>query len=668
MISKRFLQSTLDALSAHIAILDEKGGILEVNGAWKQFSEENFPADRRPGVGTNYLEICDRAGGLSSEDASAAACGIRAVATGQSDEFHLEYPCHSPQERRWFALRATRFAGDGPARVVLAHENITARKLAEEHLQANEHRLQLALEAGGLDAFEYTVSDRRFWCFPRGDGFSGLPLQTSVSYEEWLERIHAEDRSRVAAGLERMLNEQIGFDLEYRRLLPNGEVQWVHTMASPIAEQGKVRRAHGVRRDITAYKESVAGLNKLSRAVEQSPVSIVITDRQGRIEYVNPKFCAVTGYTPGEVRGENPRMLKSGEMSADSYRQMWATLTAGEEWRGEFHNRKKNGELYWESASISPLRDDSGNVTHFIAVKEDITERKRAARQLIEYRENAERSRRALAHEQELNQIKSRFVSMVSHEFRTPLCVISMAVSLLDAYLDKMSGPDRTANVRQIQRAVGHMTQMMEDLLVHEKLGAGKMEGQRSRVDLAELLRRLIPAVSNHPVSIGWSVDPSVREVWLDENLLVHILSNLLGNAVKYSTERERITLEAKRLTANPPPAVDLATRRDDRLELKISDSGIGIPAADLPGLFKTFQRATNVGNRPGTGMGLAIVKQCVDALGGAIHIESEEGVGTTVWVWLPLVSADPPAVLPLLTGGMVVNEHPGLKTGNPVN
>jgi PAS domain S-box-containing protein len=114
----------------------------------------------------------------------------------------------------------------------------------------------------------------------------------------------------------------------------------------------------------------------LSRAVEQSPASIVITNPAGDIEYVNPKFVHVTGYTLAEALGKNPRILKSGDKSPEAYRELWQTITAGKEWSGEFHNKKKNGELYWESASISPIRDLAGRVTHYVAVKEDITARK----------------------------------------------------------------------------------------------------------------------------------------------------------------------------------------------------------------------------------------------------------------------------------------------------
>ncbi len=153
----------------------------------------------------------------------------------------------------------------------------------------------------------------------------------------------------------------------------------VHSSGRPLRdERGAIRGGIVVFRDMTERREAVERLRKLSHAVEQSPVSVVITDTHGNIEYVNPKFTQVTGYSSDEVLGLTPRILRSGEVPPEVYRELWTTITAGREWRGEFHNRKKDGELFWEFASISPILDEQGRITHFVAVKEDITERKKA--------------------------------------------------------------------------------------------------------------------------------------------------------------------------------------------------------------------------------------------------------------------------------------------------
>ncbi|MEW6489196.1 MAG: PAS domain S-box protein [Thermodesulfobacteriota bacterium] len=175
----------------------------------------------------------------------------------------------------------------------------------------------------------------------------------------------------------------VGRVLELAALRKRGEEFPVELSVSAVSLGGQWH-AVGILRDVTARKHIEEELRTLSRAVEQSPASVVITDREGSIEYVNPKFCELTGYTPEEARGQNPRILKAGTQPDDHYAQLWKTITAGETWRGEFHNKKKNGELYWEFASVSPILDSAGAVTHFLAVKEDVTERKEREQALAE--------------------------------------------------------------------------------------------------------------------------------------------------------------------------------------------------------------------------------------------------------------------------------------------
>jgi signal transduction histidine kinase len=230
-------------------------------------------------------------------------------------------------------------------------------------------------------------------------------------------------------------------------------------------------------------------------------------------------------------------------------------------------------------------------------------------------------------------------VSLVSHEFRTPLSIINMAAELLDGYLDKLTEEERTEHLNEIKNSVGRMTQMMNDFLIQSNCASGKMKCQPARVKVEALCRRLIaevPDYSGSPRAIECMVDPAVGEAWLDEKILRHIVGNLLSNAVKYSSAGQPVKLEVKRIAGGPQPSSGLDRPAETQLEFKVTDSGIGIPAADMAKLYQTFHRAANVGNRPGTGMGLAIVKQFVELHRGAIRFESDEGKGTTVWVWLP--------------------------------
>ncbi len=163
-------------------------------------------------------------------------------------------------------------------------------------------------------------------------------------------------------------------------------------------------------------------------AVEQSPASILITDSQGKIEYVNHKFTQITGYTKEEVIGQNPRILKSGEKNAEDYKSLWHTISSGNEWHGEFHNKKKNGELYWESASISPVKNNEDKITNYVAVKEDITKHKEA--EILIQEKGAEL--------QKLNDEKDKFFSILAHDLRSPFnAVLGITELLKDSVADR---------------------------------------------------------------------------------------------------------------------------------------------------------------------------------------------------------------------------------------
>jgi PAS domain S-box-containing protein len=263
--------------------------------------------------------------------------------------------------------------------IIAILRDVTQRKQAEEALRATEDRLTLAQSAMSIGSFEVDLktgvakwSEQLLRLFGISDFREGL------THEEWARLIHPEDRDRVVAEVAASVERQDELDRQYRVVWPDGTVHWLYSKTRVLLGPGdQPAKLIGVEFDITEHKAAEEKLRILSDAVEQSPVSIVITDLEGNIEYVNPKTTDITGYTFEELRGKNPRILKSGHTSDDEYRKLWATVPTGE-WRGTFHNKKKNGELFWEAASIRPIRDSSGKPKHYLAVKEDITERKLA--------------------------------------------------------------------------------------------------------------------------------------------------------------------------------------------------------------------------------------------------------------------------------------------------
>jgi signal transduction histidine kinase len=281
---------------------------------------------------------------------------------------------------------------------------------------------------------------------------------------------------------------------------------------------------------------------------------------------------------------------------------------------------RSDGEEFPVELALSRIPTDAGPI--FTAHIQDISERKRA---------EAERER-ALAHEKELSELKGRFVSMVSHEFRTPLGIIASSAEILEAYLERLSPAERQSNIRDITDATRHMSRMMEEVLLLGRVEAGRLACQPGPLDLVAFGNRLVEEITsatNGRCPIELQASPGLAEARADEGLLRHIFTNLLNNATKYSP-------------AGSPVEFHIAAR-GHRAQFTVRDQGIGIPETDARLLFQAFHRGRNVGDTPGTGLGMTIVKRCVELHGGKITFESKEGSGTSFVVSLPLFAFDGP-------------------------
>ncbi len=204
--------------------------------------------------------------------------------------------------------------------------------------------------------------------------FYGYVKEEFLTKKIW--EINMLPKDKVLIEMKRAIeNKQWRF--EFKHKLSSGEIRDVEAYSGQINIHGQIY-LYSIIHDITKRKETEEQLKKLSRAIEQSPNPVIITNLQGEIEYINPKFVQQTGYRWEEVKGKTPRILKSGEKSSEEYKELWDIILSGKDWQGLFHNRKKNGELFWEYAYISPIKDDNGNITHFVGIKEDVTERKKA--------------------------------------------------------------------------------------------------------------------------------------------------------------------------------------------------------------------------------------------------------------------------------------------------
>lgn len=378
-------------------------------------------------------------------------------------------------------------------------------------------------------------------------------------------------------------------------------------------------------RDLSKRYESENKLKLLSKAIENIPAGVVITDANASIEYINKKYEEMTGYKLKEMIGKNPRVLKSGETPDYVYSDLWNSITSGKEWDGELLNKKKNGELYWEKVLISPMTNIKGTTTHYLAIKEDISQKKEIERSLIEAKEKAE----------EMNRIKSNFLANMSHELRTPMIGILGYSDLLKTELIENKDLHDLASV--INKAGNRLMETLNHILDLSRIESGNVELNFSMVDIAELIKESATlfdeAAKQKNLTIKSRFLFDSAKFITDRRLVSMALNNLISNAIKF-TIKGGITIGAK---------IQKETETDF-VVIKVSDSGIGIPNDKLHIIFDEFRQVSEGYSRSfeGTGLGLTLTKKAVEILGGKISVESEPNVGSTFTLYLPVRISDP--------------------------
>lgn len=371
----------------------------------------------------------------------------------------------------------------------------------------------------------------------------------------------------------------------------------------------------GVIHDITEQRKIEAQLNKFGHMVAQSPVSIVVTDISGKIEFVNPKFTQMTGYTSAEACGQNPRILKSGLTPKATYRQLWEALTQGQVWEGEFLNKARNGSLFWEHATISPLRDEAGMTTHYLAIKEDISEKKSLQERLH--------------HSEKIDSI-GRLASGVSHDFNNMLAVISGNVEL--AMQREASGKPAEKYLRQIKDATERSAELTRQLLTFarkQEIKPVSMELNSKITQTLKFLKRLI----GEDIELVWQPGDSELYIFMDPSQLDQILTNLVVNARDAIATTGTLSLTTQHLCPHDLPAPPDAKR--DYVRLSVADSGCGMSTTLQQQVFEPFFTTKPEGK--GTGIGLSTVYGIVKQNDGHIHIQSQPGQGTIVQIDLPM-------------------------------
>ncbi len=352
-------------------------------------------------------------------------------------------------------------------------------------------------------------------------------------------------------------------------------------------------------------------LQKLHRAVEQSPVSVVITDPNTVIEYVNPAFSKTTGYRPEEAIGQTPRILKSGQVPASTYQEMWRTLRAGRNWSGELVNLDKFGNAFVEEAVISPVTGDDGAVVNFVAIKLDVTK-------LRNLQQAAE----------EASHAKSRFIANMSHELRTPLnAIVGFSDIMCNQVFGPLGNPKYSEYARDINAAGAHLLGLINDILDISRIEAGRMELFPETVDLVEVIESALRLVSGRAKQGGVAISfQQCGPVWatVDKLRIKQAALNVIGNAVKFSHAGDCVTVRLRRET--------------EEIWIEVLDTGIGMTPQELATALQPFRQVSDdLGRRfEGVGLGLPLTKTLVEMHGGRFEIISEKGIGTLVRLALP--------------------------------
>ena len=435
-----------------------------------------------------------------------------------------------------------------------------------------------------------------------------------------------------------------GLPAEIRDMLPfrnavveildrNGQTRRNLLSGVPVFEEdtGRFQGYRGTGADVTAHYEAAAQLTKLSQAIDQSPIAVMITDTTGRIEYVNSKYVELTGYTAQEVTGKKTIDAEAGETAAGEIERVLHTLRDGGLWRGELEQRRKDGTPYWAAASISPIRGPDGAVSHFLAIKEDISQRKRMEREIVTARNQAQTASRS----------KSQFLANMSHELRTPLNAI---IGFSEIIRDKALGGDideRYAGYAEDINISGrHLLDLVNEILDLSKIEAGHFTISPESVDLQEVCRGMIRVMTleaqKRSLDLRVELSPDLPPLMADLRGLKKIILNLLSNALKFTPEGGQVTLRAER-------------SEDGGVSIVVSDNGVGIPEDQIERVMLPFEQIDNQYSRSGggTGLGLALISGLTELHGGRVHVDSSVGEGTTVIVSFPPRSptaADPDA------------------------
>jgi two-component system, cell cycle sensor histidine kinase and response regulator CckA len=627
----RQLQAILEAIPAPIFYKDPAGCYLGANRAFEAY----LGRPRSEIVGRSVFEVSP---GELARVYSEADRELMARGGEQRYESRVIYADGTPRDVIFY--KAVFQEGGAPGGIVGTLLDITERKLMETQLEEQKSFSENLVQNLAVPAFVLGAGHEVLIWNRACEELSGIAASEVIGTRRHWSAFYGQEHPTMAdlvlEGDYREADNRFN-PLWYRSaLIPGGMhgegwsagqkggQSYLLFSAAPIRNRaGETVAAIETVEDISRRKISEDQLRTLSCAVEQSPGIVVITDTAGTIEYVNRKFVEVTGYTSAEAVGANPRVLKSGTTPDEVYADLWRTISSGREWRGEFQNKKKGGELYYEVAVISPVQDQRGVISHFIALKEDVTERRALER--------------ALRHSQKMESLGT-LTGGVAHDFNNILTAIIGYANLI-----QMKSPPADPCARfagQVVASAEKAAVLTQGLLAYSR----NQSMSPANLDLNELVGRvdrLLSRVLGEGIALSCRLHPEPLRLFADSAQLEQMLMNLAVNARDAMPGGGTLQIG----TALVQLDEEFLKRKGfgccgDYARLSVSDSGVGLDQATRERIFEPFFTTRGVGGGPG--LGLSIVHGIVEQHKGYIEVESEPGEGSLFQVYLPLLQPAP--------------------------
>lgn len=583
---------------------DLQGIIREVSPSIKYFSD--FYSDEL--IGKSVYEIYF--------DINERKALLKALAEkGEIRDYRLRLQTKS-KEARFASINARLIVDEqgNPDHIDGAIRDITDRINDAESLRLSEEKfrtifqdhaaVKLLLDAETSKIIDANYSASRFygWSIDELKNMSISDISTSTPDE-------------IKNTIEQIRNlEKVNFEFLHR--CKDGSLKNVEILSSKIVIAGK-DFLHTIIHDISDKKKAEQQLQLLSLSMEQSPVSVSITNIDGKIEYVNPAYTRITGYTFEEVKDQPDRVIRTACLPDEFYKNLVDTIYSGKVWNGEIKNKRKNGESFWENVSIAPLLNDKGKITHFVNINEDITEKRKMVEDLISSKEKAEAS----------NRLKTAFMNNISHEIRTPLNgILGFAPMIIDP---SYTTEDKEKFLEILNFSSKRLMQTVTDYMDISLITSGNIDVKKSEFAPCELFREIETNYRSRCNVKNIALKMVLPELFdnkvinSDRPMMVKILAHLMDNAVKFT--KEGVIILA-------------ISARGSKLDISIQDTGVGIKEEALPVIFEHFMQedVSNTRGHEGSGLGLSIVKGLVGLLGGSIRVESVKGKGSTFFLTLP--------------------------------